>query len=240
MASTLRIIDLNGKTINVYRGQDQSWAEVVQKARLPARFDFCLRHWMSDDPMNTETENRIKTYLSRVGYILIQDKPDAKIITDYKELRDKVAMIPIFGYPKLENLYYGNLDEMNEGNTIPGRETSERMTKAEVKVYDALTKPRHIPVVVTEMQEKRKRIDEMRKQYPGANVSYERVDTVNEFTHNGKRFRVDDLPQYRAKLVKGDYLYDMDQVVCVEDHHGHVLFYDQDFNSISGHVVEIT
>ena len=239
MASTLRIIDLNGKTINVYRGQDQSWAEVVQKARLPARFDFCLRHWMSDDPMDTETENRIKTYLSRVGYILIQDKPDAKIITDYKELRDKVAMIPIFGYPKLENLYYGNLDEMNEGNTIPGRETSERMTKAEVRVYDALTKPRHIPVVVTEMQEKRKRIDEMRKQYPDANVSYERVDTMNEFTYNGKRFRVDDLPQYRAKLVKGDYLYDMDQVICVEDH-GHVLFYDQDFNSISGHVVEAT
>lgn len=239
MASTLRIIDLNGKTINVYRGQDQSWAEVVQKARLPARFDFCLRHWMSDDPMDTETENRIKTYLSRVGYILIQDKPDAKIITDYKELRDKVAMIPVFGYPKLENLYYGNLDEMNEGNMIPGRETSERMTKAEVKVYDALTKPRHIPVVVTEMQERRKRIDEMRKQYPSANVGYERVDTVNEFTHNSKRFRIDDLPQYRAKLVKGDYLYDMDQVVCVEDH-GHVLFYDQDFNSISGHVVEIT
>lgn len=239
MASTLRIIDLNGKTINVYRGQDQSWAEVVQKARLPARFDFCLRHWMSDDPMDTETENRIKTYLSRVGYILIQDKPDAKIITDYKELRDKVAMIPIFGYPKLENLYYGNLDEMNEGNTIPGRETSERMTKPEVKVYDALTKPRHIPVVVTEMQEKRKRIDEMRKQHPDANVSYERVDTMNEFIHNGKHFRIDDLPQYRAKLVKGDYLYDMDQVVCVDDH-GHALFYDQDFNSISGHVVEIT
>lgn len=238
MASTLRIVDLNGKTINIFRGQDQTWADVVSRAKLPARFEFCLRHWMSDDPVDTETEERIKAYLSRVGYILIQDKPDGRIITDYKELRDKVAMIPVSGYPKLENLYYGNLDEMSESGTVPGRENSERMTKAEKKVYDALTKPKRVPASIKKMQEKRKRIDEVRAKHPGANFVYAIVDTDNDFTFKGKRYHIDHLRQYEPKAVRDDLLYDMDHVVCVKDK-GNVFFYDEDFYDITVHVSEV-
>lgn len=45
MATALRIIDLDGKAIVVVKGKDQTWAEVIGKANLPKRFDFCLRHW---------------------------------------------------------------------------------------------------------------------------------------------------------------------------------------------------
>lgn len=238
MASTLRIVDLNGKTINIFRGQDQSWAEVVSKAKLPARFDFCLRHWMSDDAMDAQTEERIKAYLDRVGYILIQDKPDATIITDYKELRDKVALIPVSGYPQLENLFYGNRDDTENMEVIPGRDNTENMTQAETKVYDALTKPRRAPADIEKRREKRKRIDAMRAQYPDAEVVFMRVDTANEFEYGGRRWRIDGAKQYEPKVVHGDLLYDMDQVACIKCGEG-TMFYDQDFNSITGHVTPI-
>lgn len=238
MASVLRIVDLNGRTINIIKGQEQSWSDVVAKAKLPSRFDFCLRHWMSDDPLDIKMETRIKDYLDRVGYILIQDQPGGQIITDYKQLRDKIALVPVSSVNQLENLFYSHVDDEPETPTID-RDTSADMTKTEKKIYASLMQPRKVSKHITKLQEKRKRIDEMRRQHPSATVTFERVDTANEFVHDSKRFRIDDLPQYRAKIVKDDCLYDMDQVVCVEDH-GDVLFYDQDFNSISGHVVEIT
>ena len=233
MASALRIVDLNGKTINVVKGQEQTWSEVVSRANLPARFDFCLRHWMSNDPIDTATEEHIKQYLDRVGYILIQDKPDSSILTDYKELRDKVALVPVSGLPQLENLFYGNLDEMTD--VVPVRETSERMTKVEAKVYGALMRPKKIPKTITKLQEKRKRIDHMRANYPGVVTEFVRVDTNNEFEYRGKRYKVTG-KQYEPKVVRDDLLYDMDHIVCITADDG-AHFYDEDFVEVTDRVV---
>lgn len=233
MASALRIVDLNGKTINVVKGQEQTWSEVVSRANLPARFDFCLRHWMSNDPIDTATEEHIKQYLDRVGYILIQDKPDSSILTDYKELRDKVALVPVSGLPQLENLFYGNLDEMTD--VVPARETSERMTKVEAKVYGALMRPKKIPKTITKLQEKRKRIDHMRANYPGVVTEFVRVDTNNEFEYRGKRYKVTG-KQYEPKVVRDDLLYDMDHIVCITADDG-AHFYDEDFVEVTDRVV---
>lgn len=236
MASALRIVDLNGKTINVVRGQDQTWSEVVSRANLPSRFEFCLRHWMSDDPIDTATEEHIKQYLDRVGYILIQDKPDSTILTDYKELRDKVALVPVSGLPQLENLFYGSLDEMTDSSIVPARESSERMTKVEAKVYGALMRPKKVPKTITKLQEKRKRIDHMRSNYPGVATEFVRVDTGNEFEYRGKRYKVDGLKQYEPKVVRDDLLYDMDHIVCITADDG-AHFYDEDFVEVTDHVV---
>ena len=234
MASALRIVDLNGKTINVVKGQEQTWSEVVSRANLPARFDFCLRHWMSDDPIDTATEEHIKQYLDRVGYILIQDKPDSSILTDYKELRDKVALVPVSGLPQLENLFYGSLDEMTDSSIVPMRESSERMTKVEAKVYGALMRPKKVPKTITKLQEKRKRIDHMRANYPGVVTEFVRVDTGNEFEYRGKRYKVTG-KQYEPKVVRDDLLYDMDHIVCITADDG-AHFYDEDFVEVTDHV----
>lgn len=236
MASALRIVDLNGKTINVVKGQDQTWSEVVSRANLPSRFEFCLRHWMSDDPIDTATEEHIKQYLDRVGYILIQDKPDSTILTDYKELRDKVALVPVSGLPQLENLFYGSLDEMTDSSIVPARESSERMTKVEAKVYGALMRPKKVPKTITKLQEKRKRIDHMRSNYPGVATEFVRVDTGNEFEYRGKQYKVDGLKQYEPKVVRDDLLYDMDHIVCITADDG-AHFYDEDFVEVTDHVV---
>lgn len=233
MASVLRIVDPNGKTINVLKGQNQSWAEVVNKANLPARFDYCLRHWMEDEDIDAKTEEMIKSYLDRVGYILIQDKPDASIITDYKELRDKVALIPASGYPQLENMFYGSSDETVV--SIPGRDSSTRMTKAETKVYNALTKPRKIPTLITEIQERRERIDKMREAHPGCVVDFVVVDTENMFVWNGHMWEVGQIWQYKAKLVHGELLFDMDHIACICDGDNY-YFYDQEYVDITNHV----
>lgn len=237
MASALRIIDLNGKTINVIKGQDQTWKEVVSKAQLPARFDFCLRHWMSDDPIDTQTEEHIKEYLDRVGYILIQDKPDSTILTDYKELRDKVALIPVSGLPQLENLFYGSLDEIADGGIIPVRESSERMTKVEAKVYGALMKPKKIPPSITRIQEKRKRIDRMREMYNNPMVEFARVDTDGAFQYDGTEWIIFGAKQYEPKAVRGDLLYDMDHIACIKVKDG-IHFYDQDFVEVTDRVIQ--
>ena len=236
MASALRIVDLNGKTINVVKGQDQTWSEVVSRANLPSRFEFCLRHWMSDDPIDTATEEHIKQYLDRVGYILIQDKPDSTILTDYKELRDKVALVPVSGLPQLENLFYGSLDDMTDSSIVPARESSERMTKVEAKVYGALMRPKKVPKTITKLQEKRKRIDHMRSNYPGVATEFVRVDTGNEFEYRGKWYKVDGLKQYEPKVVRDDLLYDMDHIVCITADDG-AHFYDEDFVEVTDHVV---
>lgn len=233
MASMLRIIDLDGKTINVIKGAHQTWSDVVERARLPKRFEFCLRHWMSDDPIDTETEERIKAYLDRVGYILIQDKPDSKIVTDYKALRDKIALVPVSGIPQLENMLYSQSDE--EIKVVPIRNTSEKMTKAETKVYNALTKPRRIPPAITKLQEKRKRIDELHEHFPGVKVTFARVDTDNVFEYANKKWVIVGLKQYEPKDVHGDLLYDMDHVVCAE-YLDNVWFYDEDFIDITNYV----
>ena len=236
MASVLRIIDLNGRTINIIKGRDQSWAEVVEKANLPKRFDFCIRHWMADD-VDTQTEDKIKAYLDRVGYILIQDKPDGRVITDYKELRDKVALVPVAGISHLENIYYA-YDDNTEVTPIPGRDTSAQMTKTERKVYNSLVKPRRIPKQITFLNEKRSRIETFLNEFPNAKTTHAVVNTDGEFTFDGKRYRVD-AKQYEPKDVHGDLLYDMDQVICAKCDDG-IRFYDQNFTSLAGHVVEVT
>lgn len=234
MASALRIIDLNGRAINIIKGSHQKWADVVKKANLPKRFDFCLRHWMSEDPLDIVAEERVKGYLDRVGYILIQDKPDGKIITDYKEIRDRVALIPISCIPQLENMFYGSSDE-SSGGFNPNYEDTEHMTRREKKIYGSLVEPRVTNKSINARAERRKRIDSMRLAHPDATVAFVLVDTDNCFRFDGRRYRIDDIPQYRPKDVRGDLLYDMDQVICVSDA-SDVYFYDQEFNTLDGHV----
>ena len=235
MASVLRSIDLNGRTVNIIKGRDQSWSDVVEKANLPKRFDFCIRHWMSDDPLDTATEEKIKAYLDRVGYILIQDKPDGRIITDYKQLRDAVAMIPVSGVSQLENVFYGN--NTPEGVLpVPERGDDADMTKAERKIYNTLTKPRTQAKHVGVLQQRRKNIDAMFKRYPGVATTRCVVDTENVFRFDGRKCQIDPcVKQYAAKDVRGDLLYDMDTVVCLRCD-GQYVFYDQNYEDITRYV----
>ena len=237
MASVIKIVDLDGKTINIMRGKEQSWREVIEKANLPKRFDFCIKHWMSDDSEDTAAEELVKAYLDRVGYIVIQDSPDASILTDYKEARDKIAILPVSSSYHLENMFYSNNEESGNG-FIPEQRMSETlMTQREQKVYDALTKPKKIPPEIKRLQEKRARIDAMRKAHPDVFTSFLPVDTDNCFQYEGKKYRIDDLEQYRPRRIRGEDVYDMDQVVCAKCADG-IFWYDQEFNTIDGHVHE--
>lgn len=234
MASSLRIIDLNGRVLSIVKGSGQKWSEVIAKANLPKRFDYCVRHWMADDPNDTATEERIKAYLDRVGYILIQDDPDGRIITDYKAMRDKIALIPVSGIPQLENVLYSRGEEFGgSAEYVPERSSESGMTKVEEKVYAALTKPKRIPPYIKRIQEKRKRVEDALKAHPDATVTYCTVDTHNEFTYNGNRKKISDaIKQYQPKRVRGEELYDMDYVVCLSNKDG-VFYYDQDFFDIT-------
>lgn len=188
--------------------------------------------------MDTKTEERIKAYLDRVGYILIQDDPDGGIVTDYRDMRDSVVFVPISGNTQLENLFYAHSeDDADMKRYIPRRESSSDMTKAEKRVYNSLMKPRRIPKEITRLQEKRKRIDALHAAHPEAYITFVPVDTENRFRYDGKEWRINDIPQYRPKNIRGDVWYDMDHVVCAKCKDG-IHWFDQEFREISGHVHE--
>lgn len=168
MASCLRIVDINGKVLNLIKGEGQTWAEVIELAHLPRRFAFCLRNWLSDDPSDTSAEDRVKAYLDRIGYILTRDEPDDKIITDYRILRDRVALIPASGVPEFENLLYSNCEDNRDDDIlIPSVKDEDEMTVTEREVFASLTSPRRIPKEIQRIHEQNKKINAMFERYPG-------------------------------------------------------------------------
>lgn len=238
MPRSIRIFDLNGRMISCTKNSEQTWKEVMEKAGLPRRFGYCLRHWLAGGEVDDSMEKRIKEYLDRVGYILIQDAPDDGIISDYKEMRDRVATIPASASAQTEDIMYGTVRHADEDAAFVGRQRQD-MTRTEAAVMERLTRAKGVAAWHDELEKKRQRIRAVNVAHPDMKVAYVPVDTENEFSFGGKRWRISpDVKQYQPKAVGDDLLYDMDQVVCVEAH-DMTLFYDQDWYEITGKVEEI-
>lgn len=238
MSRSIRIIDLNGKMLACIKGQDQTWSQVVQRSGIPSRFSYCQRHWMSEGDVESAAEKNTKSFLDRVGYILIQDAPDDGILNDYKEMRDRVATYPASMCAVADDIMYGTTRSSEEGRGIAESDV-EAMTKSERAVYESLTRPRKIPDSVIRIREKRRRIDQMRADNPLAQISFCVVDRSNEFSYLGQTYRIhESVKQYAGVSVKDDVLYDMDRIV-VADTQGRLRFYDQEYNALSDEEVGI-
>lgn len=45
MARIVQIRDLDGHMMTCSKQEDTTWKEVVERAKLPRRYLWCLRHW---------------------------------------------------------------------------------------------------------------------------------------------------------------------------------------------------
>lgn len=238
MARIVRIRDLDGRMMTCSKPDDKTWREVVERARLPRRYGRCIRHWLSGDDITEEMERSVKSYLDRVGYLLILDDPDDGILTDYKEMRDRVAMIPISSCAVVEDFAYG-AKNTEDAVSIVDFQDEDTMSQEERGVVDSLRKPKRIPPSIQYLQGKRKRMDEFLEEKPGAAVTYRPVDTENVFTFENRRWRIDpSVKQYQGVEQKDEVFYAMDQVVCVR-WQGMLFFCDQDWVEISQYVAEM-
>lgn len=234
MASSIIIKDLNGRKLAVVKGADQTWSQVVQQARLPDRYPYCEKHWMSGDGVETDKERFVKAYLDRIGYILIQDAPDDGILTDYKNMRNRVAEIPASACAEVENILYGVTRPADEGFSFGEQACTDEgaggtNSKKAQKVLDSLNRGgKTVSKEIGMRQERRRRINAMKKAHPNAKVVFCRVDTSNEFLYAGQRYLLDAAVEgYQPKVLKdGDVYYEMDTIIVVDTADG-VFFCDQ-------------
>ena len=78
------------------------------------------------------------------------------------------------------------------------------------------------------------RLSAARDAHPGSEITYCRVDTRNRFSYKGVWFVIPSgVKEYAPKQTANGALYDMDQVVVVDDA-GNLYFYDQEMRRIDG------
>ena len=83
---------------------------------------------------------------------------------------------------------------------------------------------------------RRQKIEAVRKQYGVTAFQFVRVDTDNMFCFKGKYYRIPkDNNAYAAKQTRtGEYMYDMDQILCAETVDAGTLFFDMNINPVDG------
>ena len=216
----------------MFKGKDQTWKEVIERAKIPERFQYCLRHWMSEADSEGDAERCVKRYLDRVGYILIQDMPDDGILTDYKEMRNRVAEVPASACADIEDILYGTTRAAEETS---GFLSEHSMAKPEGKaglIYEALTRPKRTPKGINMRQQRRERINEMYRKYPGAHTKTCRVDTDGHFMHEGQEFFIsENVAAYQPQRVRDDVYYEMDTIIVLRDGDAY-HFFDQEYREI--------
>lgn len=187
---------------------------------------------MSDADIEGNAEKYVKRYLDRVGYILIQDMPDDGILTDYKEMRNRVAEVPASACADVEDLLYGTTHAAEEMSSfLSDHPTAKPEGKAGL-IYEALTRPKRTPKGINMRQQRRERIDEMYRKYPGAHTKTCRVDTDGHFIYEGHELFISEcVSAYQPQRVKDDVYYEMDTIIVLRQEE--VLhFFDQEYREI--------
>lgn len=195
---------------------------------------YCEKNWVGVNNANPYSpENKVKAFLSSLGYFLIMGNAD-DIVTDYKQVMNGKREIPVSSCPSFVE------DKMYSGIHV---NTNETLKKAESECFsgimesmDAKANKRYgirstkKKVLVKTRYDKIKEIEAS-----GVKLCCEIVDTNNEFTFVGTRFRISSsmCPQYGPKKTKSGVLYDMDSIFIAVDKNDFVVgLYDGDINRI--------
>lgn len=188
---------------------------------------------MSEADIEGNAEKYVKRYLDRVGYILIQDMPDDGILTDYKEMRNRVAEVPASACAEVEDLLYGTTHAAEEMSSFLSEHPEMNPEGKAKRIYEALTKPKKLPKVIKEMQTRRERVDRMYKEHKGAHTIRCRVDAEGKFKVRDVMYSIsDEVKAYQSIRTKDDVYYEMDTIIVLRDADGRMYFYDQEYRPI--------
>lgn len=235
LATGYKILLPNGFTRTVKASTMEERFEVADEL-LTDWQRYCENGWMSNST-NTglfSRESRIKSFLSSLGYFLIMGADD--IVTDYKQLMNGKREIPVSSCPSfIEDRVYGNVHVNNsELAQKTEKETFEQIMenadyKADKRYKPPNAKPRK-KRTPSQFEKERK----ICKECNISELSSAVVDTENEFTVQGRKYRIDTeaCPQYLPKETKIGILYDMDRIYWAVDKQGNLFFFDGELEKI--------
>ena len=240
MAIGYNVIQPNGivKEIRVKSAEERDSVVCDQLNRWG---EYCDRNWISvnySDPFCSE--NKVKRFLNSLAYFLMLGNTGG-IVTDYKRVVDGKREIPISSCPSyVEDIVYGTgntLIPTNEDEHSAFQSILERLDEKAKKYRpnDGKKKPARKAVCT-----RYDKIKGIRALIGDAAYYYPSVNTLNEFTLNGKTYRIDDsVSEYAGKnMADGDILYDMDKIVCALTPDGKIHYFDMNMDMIPNeHIV---
>lgn len=231
MATGYNILQPNGVVKKVKAANMDERVDVVY-GLLDEWNEYCEKNWIGTNSANQYApENKIKYFLSSLGYFLIMGNAD-DIVTDYKQVMNGKREIPVSSCPSFIE------DKMYSGIHV---NASEMLKKAESECFsgmmesmDAKANKRYGIRSKKEKVLTKTRYDKI-KDLMASGVRLQRmtVDTDNEFIFDGARFRISlsMCPQYGPKETKSGILYDMDSIYVALDKNDAVVgLYDGNIN----------
>lgn len=195
---------------------------------LLARWErYCNDNWLSEgsDAPNSR-EGKIKKFLGDIGYLLLRDNPEDTLST-YKEMARGRSEIPVSSCPAcVGDLLYGDGGTLIDKGGVTVEAFQDRLMDLDEKAAKHGVRPTAKAATVT--VNRSSRISAIRMAHPSATFSFSRVDTDNQFVHDGRTYQIDQsVAAYSAKQTKEGLLFDMDQVMIVSTD-CEMAFFDQD------------
>lgn len=179
-----RIYMPDGKVRTYFRGDHQTWAEIVLTKILPDWCEYCNDHWISSNHEDIYApEKRVKAFLDRCGWMLIQDNP-AGLESDYKAMSHKVREIPVSECPaNVSDYFYSehkppiDSDESNRFEAL-----CEKLDEKGGRSRTQKKKPK--------IESKFERIEKLFSKNKNANRTWCSVDAENNFYYLNRKYHI--------------------------------------------------
>lgn len=218
-----KIMMPDGRLRTYFKGDHQTWTEIVQNVILPDGSAYCESNWISTNHEAVYApENRVKAFLDRCAYLMSLDNPSG-LESAYKAMSHRVREVPASECPSaISDIFYS--DRMPAGDF----EEDERFKMLCERLDEADPRLKKKKEPRAKIETRFDRIAGIRKAMPDANMVWASVDAENCFLYNKKKYRVSS----RAKgYGQSDKLDSMDRVLIV-DNAGELIFYDQNVKPI--------
>lgn len=239
MAIGYNVVQPNG-IVRKQRVESESERSAAVDEQLQRWGEYCNRNWISvnyGDPFCPE--NKVKLFLNGLAYFLMLGNTGG-IVTDYKRVADGKREIPISSCPSyVEDLVYGTgstLLPANDSENMAFQSTLDKLDEKASK-YCSKKKTGKAPLTHTRYD----KIRRIKSLIGKADFYYPTVNTFNEFTLDGKVYKIDDcISSYGGKSVgEDDVIYDMDKIICAVCPDGRVYYFDMNMDVIPNQYINI-
>lgn len=213
-----KIMMPDGRLRTYFKGDHQTWTEIVQNVVLPDGADYCESNWISTNHSSMwAPEKRVKSFLDRCAYLMSLDNPSG-LESAYKAMSHRVREIPASECPSAisDILYSDRMPAGEFGEDEHFKALCERLDEIDPR------KKKKLPIK-KKHDSKFNRIEKIRKQNPGATCVWMTVDADNRFAYNGVTYMIPNRYKGYAYSEKHD---SMDRILVV-DCGSELMFYDQ-------------
>lgn len=201
-----------------YRGENQTWDQIIRDVVLKECESYCYENWLSSNHEDVYcAERRVKAFLDRCAQLIV--KGSKGIESEYKSMVHTVREVPVSECnAEVSDLLYSE-------RQAPAEMENDGHYNYVVDRLEELDKRRKPKTVKKRVKTKFDRLQEIDKAFPGSTKTWCSVDAKNRFTYNGQRYVVPrELPGYWGEAV-------MDRILVVENERS-LRFYDQDVRNM--------